>query len=460
MKNIITIILLTFFSFNLFSQDLDKFTAIKDTEIVKLLSKVDKDAQRVSKNDAKIYKEVGKILYQRGNFEEADHYLSLSKGYVQIVEVQDVEPEKVFEQPKVESVDTLNKLQDDKNILTIVPEKFENVSKEDMKKIAQKLDDQIAKLLKEKELLIAQKANQEVIEAKDGTIKILKKDKAIVDLTIQKDELVVETDDLKVEKNKLKTYLIWASIGLVLLILAVVVLLQRKTIKVQDSEIQEQLKDIYKKNTYLEHAAKIIRHDMHSGINTYMPRGIASLEKRLSVDDIKNLKIDGSIKMIKDGLSHTQKVYKSVYEFTNLVKQNVVLEKTSCNLKDILDNYLSMTSYKQQVTIDDLITTKVNESLFCTAIDNLIKNGLKYNDSDTKFVKIFMENNMMVIQDNGRGLSQEDFNKLSEPYTKKENQKETSSGLGLSICLAILKEHNFSVTCEKNEIGTKIKIKF
>ena len=29
-----------------------------------------------------------------------------------------------------------------------------------------------------------------------------------------------------------------------------------------------------KKTVYLEHAAKILRHDIHSGINTYIPRGI------------------------------------------------------------------------------------------------------------------------------------------------------------------------------------------
>lgn len=218
--------------------------------------------------------------------------------------------------------------------------------------------------------------------------------------------------------------------------------------------------EIEKKNTYLEHAAKILRHDMHSGINTYIPRGVTSLERRLKPNVIKELKLESPLKMIKEGLQHTQKVYKGVYEFTNLVKKDVVLEKTNCNLKKILNDYLSMTSYKQQVIISDLITIDVNESLFCTAIDNLIRNGLKYNDSDTKFVKVFMEDDTMVIQDNGRGLSQEDFNKLSEPYIRKEDQKEAGSGLGLNICLAILKEHKFSVTCEKIKIGTKIKIKF
>jgi PAS domain S-box-containing protein len=216
--------------------------------------------------------------------------------------------------------------------------------------------------------------------------------------------------------------------------------------------------EIEKKNTYLEHAAKILRHDMHSGINTYIPRGVSSLERRLSADDMKELKIESPFKMIKDGLTHTQKVYKGVYEFTNLVKKDVVLNKTECNLKDILESYLSTTSYKSQVQINELITKDVNESLFCTAIDNLIRNGLKYNDSDTKFVKIFMDGDLLMIQDNGRGITQQDFDHLSKPYTRKEGQKESGTGLGLNICVAILEEHGFEITCEKNEIGTKMKI--
>ena len=33
------------------------------------------------------------------------------------------------------------------------------------------------------------------------------------------------------------------------------------------------------------------------------------------------------------------------------------------------------------------------------------------------------------------------------------------SGLGLNICVAILKEHGFELICEKIETGTKMKIK-
>ena len=235
------------------------------------------------------------------------------------------------------------------------------------------------------------------------------------------------------------------------------------------TESLNQQMEIEKKNTYLEHAAKILRHDMHSGINTYMPRGLSSLERRLSEDQIKELKLEAPLKMIKEGLRHTQKVYKGVYEFTNLVKKDVVLNRTECNLKDILEDYLSATAYRPQVIIEDLGTLDVNEALFCTSIDNLIRNGLKYNDSLSKSVKIYLnteskkiglEETFICIEDNGRGMSQEDFEYLSRPYTRKEGQQETGTGLGLNICTAILKEHGFSITSEKiKEGGTKIKIK-
>lgn len=226
------------------------------------------------------------------------------------------------------------------------------------------------------------------------------------------------------------------------------------------TELMRQADEIAKKNVYLEHAAKILRHDMHSGINTYIPRGVSSLERRLNEKVIEDLKLEAPLKMLKEGLKHSQKVYRGVYEFTNLVKKDVILEKTELNLKSVMENYLSTTSYKSQVIIDELSTERINESLFSTAIDNLIRNGLKYNDSDTKFVHLYMEEGQLVVQDNGRGLTQEDFNNLSKPYVRKKDQKESGTGLGLNICLAILHEHGFSVTCDKNEIGTKIKIKF
>jgi light-regulated signal transduction histidine kinase (bacteriophytochrome) len=478
MKNTILLILLFLISFtNLNSQTIKKQsneivlnqgipTCPNDSKITELINKVGinnllKSKKNITKSEANVCREIGVLLNKRGAYDAADWYLERVKGYVDVVELA---PEVVFETPKDEvpevdevSADVAASLAKDKEFLSSLPKSYDNVSPSDMKKLANEIEGKLQKLIEEKEQLLKNGESKDVINAKDETIKTLGKEKKIIGLSLENGGLKVETKDLKVERNKLKMYLIWASIILFILVLTLVVLTQRKTIKVQDVEIESQLRDINKKNTYLEYAARIIRHDMHSGINTYIPRGLSSLEKRISVDEMNNLKITSPIKMIKDGLAHTQKVYKSVYEFTNLVKHTVVLDRDMVDIKESLLKYLTNTSYKNQVELDDLVTLNVNETLFWNAIDNLIKNGLRYNNSDTKIVKIYMENNDLIVEDNGIGFTQKEFENVTGGKIKKDADSE--SGLGLGITKTILEEHGFNMEFEKLETGTKIKIK-
>ncbi len=224
--------------------------------------------------------------------------------------------------------------------------------------------------------------------------------------------------------------------------------------------------DLERKNAYLEHAAKILRHDMHSGINTYIPRGISSLERRIKKFSIDNNlkerdieKIFGtSMKLLKEGLHHSQKVYTGVKEFTNLVKKDSQLEKSKVCLSSVLKGYLKSTAYSSQVMISDLGDEEVNPALFCTAIDNLIRNGLKYNDSDSKLVKIYKQGTSIIVEDNGRGMNKSEFEEYSKPYTRKKENTESGSGLGLNICIAIIKEHSWKLGIVKSKKGTKLKI--
>jgi two-component system sensor histidine kinase CpxA len=233
----------------------------------------------------------------------------------------------------------------------------------------------------------------------------------------------------------------------------------RDLLSLQGKQEKTILNEMLKKNTYLEHAAKILRHDMHSGINTYIPRGIRSIERRLDEKTIERLKLESPLRLLKEGLAHTQQVYKGVYEFTDLVRQDSKLEILPVNIKNSLESYLKRTSYKDQVIISEMPEIYINEALFCTAIDNLIRNGLKYNDSDTKWVKIYMkDSNTIAVVDNGRGMSKDQFKKMIQPYARIKDQKESGSGLGLNICVAILGEHGFKVSSKKLEKGTEIAI--
>ena len=375
------------------------------------------------------------------------------------------EPEPVDETKLSES--DLASIAEDLQFLTDLPKSYTDLPKEDLKNVLVQIDNKINKLTAERDLLLAQAIrNEELIKSKENTITSLSKEKNIIGLTLETDDLMdengnlmTEKTDLEKQRETLKKYLYGALGVVILFVLILAVVLQRKRIQVQDVEIEQQISDIAKKNSYLEHAARIIRHDMHSGINTYMPRGITSLEKRLTVEDIQRLKIEGALKMVKEGLNHTQKVYKSVYEFTNLVKQNVVLNKSIVDAKDLIWKYISPNSYSSQVEISDLGDMEVNETLFCNAVENLIKNGLSYNDSEVKKVKIYNEEEYLIVEDNGKGFSQKQLEKHLTKYSKKANVTGDEKGLGLNICVAILEEHGFKLSCEKIEGGTKMKIK-
>jgi|688.fasta_scaffold04184_3 signal transduction histidine kinase len=375
------------------------------------------------------------------------------------------EPEPVDETKLSES--DLASIAEDLQFLTDLPKSYTDLPKEDLKNVLVQIDNKINKLTAERDLLLAQAIrNEELIKSKENTITSLSKEKNIIGLTLETDDLMdengnlmTEKTDLEKQRETLKKYLYGALGVVILFVLILAVVLQRKRIQVQDVEIEQQISDIAKKNSYLEHAARIIRHDMHSGINTYMPRGITSLEKRLTVEDIQRLKIEGALKMVKEGLNHTQKVYKSVYEFTNLVKQNVVLNKSVVNAKDLIWKYISPNSYSSQVEISDLGDMEVNETLFCNAVENLIKNGLSYNDSEVKKVKIYNEEEYLIVEDNGKGFSQKQLEKHLTKYSKKADVTGEEKGLGLNICVAILEEHGFKLSCEKIEGGTKMKIK-
>lgn len=375
------------------------------------------------------------------------------------------EPEPVDETKLSES--DLASIAEDLQFLTDLPKSYTDLPKEDLKNVLVQIDNKINKLTAERDLLLAQAIrNEELIKSKENTITSLSKEKNIIGLTLETDDLMdengnlmTEKTDLEKQRETLKKYLYGALGVVILFVLILAVVLQRKRIQVQDVEIEQQISDIAKKNSYLEHAARIIRHDMHSGINTYMPRGITSLEKRLTVEDIQRLKIEGALKMVKEGLNHTQKVYKSVYEFTNLVKQNVVLNKSIVDAKDLIWKYISPNSYSSQVEIFDLGDMEVNETLFCNAVENLIKNGLSYNDSEVKKVKIYNEEEYLIVEDNGKGFSQKQLEKHLTKYSKKADVTGEEKGLGLNICVVILEEHGFKLSCEKIEGGTKMKIK-
>ena len=228
--------------------------------------------------------------------------------------------------------------------------------------------------------------------------------------------------------------------------------------------VSERIRDkeeLQQKKIFLDHTAKIIRHDMHSGINTYLPRGIKTLLSKLPADVVKKHKLQLSIKLLEEGIEMTQNAYRGVYAFTNLVKGDQILEMKTFHIGDSLSLFLQKKVYLEQVKISVDVSIEANEYLFCLAIDNLIRGGLQFNESEDKWVKIFMESHdVLCVQDNGTGLSKEDFISYCKPYVRSKETGEVSlyQGLDLNIAVAIIEDHGFSIEPEKLECGTMFRI--
>ena len=67
-----------------------------------------------------------------------------------------------------------------------------------------------------------------------------------------------------------------------------------------------------------------------------------------------------------------------------------------------------------------------------------------------------LNNILVVIEDNGTGVSEEIINRIFEPYV---TSKENGTGLGLAIVHKIIDEHNGSIKIEnKKGAGARITI--
>jgi hypothetical protein len=208
---------------------------------------------------------------------------------------------------------------------------------------------------------------------------------------------------------------------------------------------------------YLEYSNKILRHDLHSGINTYIPRGFKILQDRLPEAAIKQYKLELGMTLLDKGIQHAQSVYQGVQSFTSMVRDSERFETSSFDAKAALNEYLKHTSYYANVDLGDLGVTEANRSLFCMAINVFVKNGILFNKSKEKKIRVYREGETLCIEDNGEGLTQERFDIIVFPKDASDRAPGYDS-MEMNISTMILKEHGMKITIHEKNPGTIIKI--
>ncbi len=129
-------------------------------------------------------------------------------------------------------------------------------------------------------------------------------------------------------------------------------------------------------------------------------------------------------------------------------------------VKDSVDN-LKLNYPKREVIIhcSEEILIKVDRSLFCVLIANLVENAFKYSEDE---VHIYLKQGSIEVVDTGIGISESNLQKITDKfYRVHENSWNNSLGLGLFIVNNIINLHSFKLQIESKEhSGSTFRIKF
>ena len=102
------------------------------------------------------------------------------------------------------------------------------------------------------------------------------------------------------------------------------------------------------------------------------------------------------------------------------------------------------------------------KNLIQRSLNNVIDNALKYADKvNLELVKV-KNNILIIIDDNGSGIPENEYNNVFKPFYKIDKGRgdsKSSVGLGLSITSDIIKSHGGNIILEKSPLdGLRVKI--
>tara|TARA_B100000989_G_scaffold202791_1_gene153443 strand:+ start:274 stop:1659 length:1386 start_codon:yes stop_codon:yes gene_type:complete len=219
-----------------------------------------------------------------------------------------------------------------------------------------------------------------------------------------------------------------------------------------------------------ENVARKIAHEIKNPL-TPIQLIIDSLKNKYTelLDEDNKKSFNEKVKTINKQVKLIEKLVNEFSDFARMPKP--IFKKT--NLKKVVDDCLKLmkindNSIKIDFKCNNDILIKADSEQISRVFINLIKNSIeslneKYQKNNEFIKKIIIEIDQIndyieiLIIDNGTGFNTTNLSEISKPYfTTKKN----GSGLGLSIVVKIINDHNGTIEFLNYKKGAKIKITF
>ncbi|SDQ81407.1 ATP-binding protein [Flagellimonas zhangzhouensis] len=149
---------------------------------------------------------------------------------------------------------------------------------------------------------------------------------------------------------------------------------------------------------------------------------------------------------------------------TELDLQTYFVHQTIQKAVNGVEQIAKRKNVKIKVKASEDVKATYDEDRIIQVLTNLISNSLKFTEPRIGKIKIHLEEHksdfFIVVEDNGRGIPDEDKEYIFEKFYQSKNQnikKPQGSGLGLAICKKIVESHNGSIWVDKKaKKGTRM----
>jgi signal transduction histidine kinase len=212
--------------------------------------------------------------------------------------------------------------------------------------------------------------------------------------------------------------------------------------------------ELQKVNTELKDFAYIVSHDLKAPL-----RAISSLTNWIVEDYSSAFDEDGQEQMnlLQSRVNRMYQLLEGILRYSRLGRgeeQKEILELNSL-VEEVISVLLPSANFEIKI-INDLPPIFADRTKIYQVFQNLISNAIKYNDKPVGKVTIFSESDpekqmhYFSIADNGKGIPEEDFERVFKIFQTLEKNKESaeSTGVGLTLVQKIIKKYGGNVTIQ------------
>jgi nitrogen-specific signal transduction histidine kinase len=265
-----------------------------------------------------------------------------------------------------------------------------------------------------------------------------------MDRDLEVKELQSYNEMLKSKQKVSQMYLVTALILVLSICISIGFLYVQLRLKSKSNLLlSEKNKELFESNTALERYAYVASHDLKEPLRTISSFTSLIARKYNPLLDDKGKEY---VKFVTEGVAHMNYLLDDLLRYSRLVN-NKDFVPVPVNLNQVVASVEQMLAHqieerKASIQYSNMPVVQSSSSHMHQLFQNLIVNGLKFNDNPEPIIQIncTTEKNkhLFSIKDNGIGIEEQYHGKIFEMFQRLSKNDYPGTGMGLSICQKII----------------------